>query len=132
MHRCYRIRPKMSRCSVCHFARYCSSACSVMSWCEHRFWCRHIRRDDYKYEDKKADNDMCYGHVSGYDFQLIRHIAMTSDGVAVYDNKDFSVGHKNCIRRYRVVSHCTRIKTWTELVCSWHVHGKRSVVILFS
>lgn len=42
----------------------------------------------------KAGKGLVYGPLSGYDFELLRHLATISDGVTVYDNQDFSQAHK--------------------------------------
>lgn len=84
----------MRRCSACKFTRYCSTTCQMMAWREHKIECNCIVTDnDFSYDALKGGAGMFYGPLSGYEFQLIRHMATSSDVVHLYDNKDLSQPH---------------------------------------
>lgn len=85
----------MRKCNACKFVRYCSEACQRTDWRLHKNECSHLLNDvDFTQAQLKAGNSMFYGRISGYDFQVIRQLARNSDGVKLYDNKDFSLAHR--------------------------------------
>ena len=66
-----------------------------MAWRLHKSECNFIvSDDDFSYIALKEGAGMFYGPLSGYEFQLIRHMALSSDDVDVYNNKDLSQPHR--------------------------------------
>jgi hypothetical protein len=53
-----------------------------------------VNDDDFSFTALKGGEGMFYGPLSGYEFQLIRHMAMSSDDVSLYNNKDLSQPHR--------------------------------------
>ena len=85
----------MQRCSGCDFVRYCSEYCQHRRWQTHKSVCRAMAmdRDGFSYQNTRLGENIRYGPMTAYDFELIRHIANTAGGVEMFDMQNFSELH---------------------------------------
>ena len=73
--------------------RYCSNDCQLRHWRRHKGACKDIAANVYDYRSMKDGEGLWYGPISGYDFQLGRHMAAMAPDVKLYTGFDFSVPH---------------------------------------
>ena len=75
-HRCMTEKDHIgTRCSQCHFVRYCSALCQRRHCrVEHRFECAHVASSGFSYAGLKASLQVKYGPVPAYKYELLRHM----------------------------------------------------------